>query len=588
MSATFNRQNLKKTVRRSASDGRTYIYPHRLAGGPAARSREVRAQLAIAVRYFETMVGQRRAAFDSEALVGLFGDPKLARGLVAAFARYYRYRRLDYAEVIPQALADGLYEKRLGTPAALRANLFRFLNTAPRCGFAAEGDRADLLAAFGADLGLDPEQVHDLLWLDGEENSVLMRLATPDPADLVALYDFLGLETLLRYTSRLDLEFRATAGEAVRRDLRLLLGHYDLTCDLDEVPAGQPWRLTVRGRADARGSWARHGKALARLRVRILAAHPGAVESGEAQIERSAASAVLRLDAALLGQLGADPAAAGDGDAPEVLTPAACAGLRGAGLPASWKVKLDPEPLVGTRGVLAPLALAMHRGRRIYLLSVADTVALTRLERALPALAGRADLLLLVPPALLASRPLPAPALAVAPGEPPDLGALVGLLEQHWGRSGPAAAPADEVAAITLLLGRVRREGCVPAADVRAALGEVPPPGPLPGGRGVESVKDVGLCSAGFLARVRELIDEQLEFFAGRLVTLPQLAATLALNLSGAEALGPAGVEALIGALPEYVVVPRKLFDPYVRPLGHLTTSAARSSAAVAALGRAA
>src|SRR5690242_16629494 len=154
MSASLGRQNLKKTVRRSASDGRTYVYPHQLSGGPAARGREVRAQLAIAIRYCETMVGQRRLAFDTEALIALFGDPKLARGQVAAFARYYRYRRLEFADVVPAALAEGLHEKRLGTAPALRANLFRFLNAAPRSGFAAEADRADLLAAFGADLGL--------------------------------------------------------------------------------------------------------------------------------------------------------------------------------------------------------------------------------------------------------------------------------------------------------------------------------------------------------------------------------------------------------------------------------------------------
>src|SRR5206468_3901120 len=104
---------------------------------------------------------------------------------------------------------------------------------------------------------------------------------------------------------------------------------------------------------------------------------------------------------------------------------------------------------------------------------------------------------------------------------------------------------------VTLLLGRVRREGFVPAAAVREALGDVPPAGPLPGGRGAEYIADVGLCSAGCLARVRELIDAQLEFFAGRLLTLPQLTATLALNLPVLDVLGAAGLERLVAALPD-------------------------------------
>ncbi|HMA35811.1 MAG TPA: DUF790 family protein [Chloroflexia bacterium] len=591
MSASLNRQTLKKTVRRSASDGRTYIYPHRLSSAPAARQREVRAQLSIAIRYFETMVGQRRTAFDPDALVSLFGDPKLARGLVVALARYYRYRPLQYGEVVPLAVADSLFEKRLGTPAALRANLFRFVNTAPRRGFTAEGDRGDLLSSFGADLGLDPEQLADLLWLDGEENWVLTRLATPEPHDVIAVYDFLALEAVLRYASKLELQLRPPTA-ALGRDLRLLLGYYGLQCALPEAAPGQAWPVTIHGRADARGSWARHGKRLVHLLVRLLAGYPGCLEGGEAQIELGSASTVLRLDAGLLAQLGADAGAGSDSAAADsavapVLTPAACADLRAAGLPAAWKLRLDPEPLVFAGGVLAPLALCTRRSRRVYLLPVGGPAALQRLERAWPRLRGRAEVLLLGPAGLPAAERLPAPFLAWVPDQPLDLPAAIALIDQHWGREAPAAvAPAAETSAIAALLGRVRREGLVAAADVRAALGEEPAAGPLPGGRGVEWIPAVGLCSAGFLARVRELIDEQLEFFAGRLVTLPQLTATLALNLPGADAAGAGALEALVAALPDYVVVPRKLFDPYVRPLSHVTGRAAGATAA--ALSRAA
>jgi predicted nuclease of restriction endonuclease-like RecB superfamily len=588
MTASFNRQNLKKTVRRSAGDGRTYIYPHRIANGPAARGREVRAQLAIAIRYFETMVGQRRAALDPEALVALFGDHKLARGLVAAMARYYRYRPLQYNEVVPVTVVDTLFEPRLGTPAALRANLFRFLNTAPRAGFATEGDRADILSDFGADLGLDPEQLADLLWLDGEEHWVLTRLATPDPADLIALYDFLALETVLRYASKLELEFRTPVAAAVGRDLRLLLGYYGLQCDLEEERAGRPWRVTLHGRADARGSWARHGKRLVRVLVRLLTAHPGCLESGEAQIELGNASTVLRMDAAVLAQLGAVSDGTGADVAP-VLTPAACADLRAAGLPSKWALRIDPEPLVYAGGVLAPLALCMRQNRRVYLLPVESPAALDRIERALPHLRGRADLLLLAAPGVASPEGrAPAPLLVRGPDDALDLRAVIALLEQHWGQDVPAPAVTEDISPLAALLGRVRREGLVPAGEALAVLGEAPAAGPLPGGRGVEYIPEVGLCSAGFLARVRELIDAQLEFFAGRLVTLPQPTATLALNLPGAEAVGNLALEKLVAALPDYVIVPRKLFDPYVRPLSHVTGSAATSAAATAALSRAA
>jgi hypothetical protein len=361
-----------------------------------------------------------------------------------------------------------------------------------------------------------------------------------------------------------------------------------LQCDLEEERAGRPWRVTLHGRADARGSWARHGKRLVRVLVRLLTAHPGCLESGEAQIELGNASTVLRMDAAVLAQLGAVSDGTGADVAP-VLTPAACADLRAAGLPRKWALRIDPEPLVYAGGVLAPLALCMRQNRRVYLLPVESPAALDRIERALPHLRGRADLLLLAAPGVASPEGrAPAPLLVRGPDDALDLRAVIALLEQHWGQDVPAPAVTEDISPLAALLGRVRREGLVPAGEALAVLGEAPAAGPLPGGRGVEYIPEVGLCSAGFLARVRELIDAQLEFFAGRLVTLPQLTATLALNLPGAEAVGNLALEKLVAALPDYVIVPRKLFDPYVRPLSHVTGSAATSAAATAALSRAA
>ncbi len=398
MAAGFTRQHLKKTVRRSPRDGRTYLYPQLIGSAAVARRRAIRAQLDIAIRYFESQVGQRRAAFDAEALIGLFEDPRLARGLVAAFARYYRFRRLGFAEVVPTAVAERLQEARLGSPAALRMNLFRYLNTAPRPGFATEAGRPDDIAAFAAGLDVAPGDATELLWLDAESNWVLTRLATPQPADLIAVYDFLTVETFLRYASRLTLEFRAPTPPAVERDVRLLLGHYDLVCAAAPPSPGTGWRLTVHGQADARGSWARHGKRLARLLVRILAAHPGCLESGEAQIELADPAPVLRLDGPVLAALGARQADPAPTDLP-VLTPGACAELRAA-LPDGWGLRLDPDPLVAPAGVLVPPAVAVCRERRVYLVPVADGADLRRLAGLRVALAGRAELLPLLPPGL--------------------------------------------------------------------------------------------------------------------------------------------------------------------------------------------
>ena len=50
------------------------------------------------------MVGRPRAEMDSEVLVQFFADHRLARGIVAALAGDYRYRRLGFADALEPAV----------------------------------------------------------------------------------------------------------------------------------------------------------------------------------------------------------------------------------------------------------------------------------------------------------------------------------------------------------------------------------------------------------------------------------------------------------------------------------------------------
>src|SRR3954452_23143112 len=161
---SFTRQTLKKTVRKSSSDGRTYVYRHRVSGGTAERVREMKARLKIAIRYFDTMVGRRRAEMDPEGVISLFGDHKLARGLIVALARFYRYRRMEFAEVVPAEVAARLSGMGLGTSAALRGALFKRVNCPPeQWGYAIEDEREAMLETMAESIGLDGAQLGELL-----------------------------------------------------------------------------------------------------------------------------------------------------------------------------------------------------------------------------------------------------------------------------------------------------------------------------------------------------------------------------------------------------------------------------------------
>jgi len=102
MSATFNRQHLKKTVRRSATDGRAYIYPHRLGNSPAARTREVRAGKYNDPRFGTRQTGEGHYAdsisqlFDKTARrLGLTRERSTPVDVPTTFRRPGEKRQLD-------------------------------------------------------------------------------------------------------------------------------------------------------------------------------------------------------------------------------------------------------------------------------------------------------------------------------------------------------------------------------------------------------------------------------------------------------------------------------------------------------------
>jgi hypothetical protein len=97
----FRPQDLCKTTRRASGNGLPRLFP-RILGDDRLDPR-----IGIALRFFETHLGRPRREFDAEALITLFSDSRLARGLIRCLSRTYRYRSRPLADVLggsaPQA-----------------------------------------------------------------------------------------------------------------------------------------------------------------------------------------------------------------------------------------------------------------------------------------------------------------------------------------------------------------------------------------------------------------------------------------------------------------------------------------------------
>ncbi|HEX6817583.1 MAG TPA: DUF790 family protein [Ktedonobacterales bacterium] len=344
--------DLRKTTRKSGEEGLRTVYPRFL------RDRALNPRIELAIRYLEKMLGHARRELDAEVVVGLFGDHKLARCILACLATSYRHRARTFAEVLPEGAMVGLAAKEITTPSNLRLWLFRRANTLFP-GFIGASDRPRFLREAGEELGLSAGQIEQLIALDEPSHAVLVRTgAIPTAEDVRARYNFSVAAALLANAPLVRIALARGPRDAA--EIRAL-------CEQAGVRASLGAReLVLHGQQDALESWARHGARLVRLLSGLLACGLPA-RSGEALVVAPTGGQWrFRLDEDVLGYLGAHEDATGDVAAlrhvlakqDALLTE--FAGMRRAGADAGWTLRRAVEPLIA-EGAVIPAVLTATR-----------------------------------------------------------------------------------------------------------------------------------------------------------------------------------------------------------------------------------
>jgi len=511
--------DLRRTVRRTG-DGTAQVYPFLL------RDDRLHPRIALAVEYFESMVGRPRAEMDGEVLVQFFADHRLARGVVASLAGHYRYRRQGFADAIDLPTRLRLAADGFQTPADVRAALYADLN-AHHHGFAWEATRAAAIERLAERLALPTSLAESLLVLDAEDRAPLARIAAapPMPAEVAAIYNHLVVDAVLRTAARVDLELAPGAEPFVRSLLRraeavgvqVESGAADAADwtipDGTEAPtttsrrcldraadhqecALRRGRLALLGEQDAVGSWTRHGRRLVRTLGRALVRHPGAVRGATALLDvrggpyhckltddylRALAGpqatarvttagsptgevTAKRLDFGVGGSRGGATVGSPTGEVHWDPRPELAA-LRRRDQAGGWSLRNWPGPLVYPEGVFFP-EFALQSADRTVLIVLADRPALgDTLAQAAPRLAARGDILLVATDAMLpALRALPIPHVRLDDSAP--LAAVLAAAADLPARTAPTcAAPLDHLLAV------LREAGFLPLERALALAG---------------------------------------------------------------------------------------------------------------------
>ncbi len=368
----FRQEDFKKTSRKSSVAGASAaVYPHQL------KDKKAIARLEIAIRTFDAAAGKRRRDMDAQAMTDFFGDPRLARGIVACLGQFYKYETPDFRQLVGRDSAARLREAELTKPVEVRAFTYASVNERHH-GFLAEGERAACYEALAREFCLTAHQWDTLLHSDAEDNQILTRLgAVPTPADIVALYNFHSLDTVLRRSALivlLGLSLTTSDAAEVRALARALGVKAVVSVDAGTVSLSE---------MDVHSILPQRAGRLGRCLLHLVAAYATRSTGGYAEARLGGKPFRLTLTTDLLRVLGL-PLKSASAEKPafkkrfeaglalhkDLLKEAAQ--RRVAGDLNGWRVKRLPEPSVSALGIQMPDFVLRREGSKITLMLGAE------------------------------------------------------------------------------------------------------------------------------------------------------------------------------------------------------------------------
>ncbi|HEV8633946.1 MAG TPA: DUF790 family protein [Chloroflexota bacterium] len=416
---SFPLKDLRLTSRRQ-DGGERRLYPRLL------RDAAVLPKIKIAVQYFESMLGRKRSELEPETLVHFFGDHKLARCTVACLGRAYRFRGPTIAECVSRTALRRLLRVGVDSPRALRLLLFDRVNAADG-GFLGDETRDGRYGALERELGLRRGQLDHLLWLDADGQAILTRVGPiPAPEDVVAQHNVGVLLSLLRHAERVELDL-APLGPDERDGIARLAAANGVAARLEESRAGA--RLVIAGRQDALGTWARHGRRVARTVAELVERDGELVRGGAIRLALRERVGLARLTPELVEMLVGRAHGAGWHEAPAWSVERvrrAVAEARGSRPLLTLRRLPDPQAWRG--GVVLPELVVDAAGRRAFVVAVRSARHAERLAQVVPPQTSGEPYLFVGDAPSLA--PLRAAGHRVAPSDELDLPSVAAALRE--------------------------------------------------------------------------------------------------------------------------------------------------------------
>jgi hypothetical protein len=368
----FRMEDFKKICRKApgAAGGSKLIYPHQMRG------KKPEALVAAAISTFDGLVGRRRGDLDAAVMSDIFGDPRLARGVIACLGRWYRYDAPAFTEIVSESSAKDLSDSGITSPLSVRAKTYDYVNR--HCsGFLRESERSHAYLALGEPFGVAAHEWERLLYLDRADNQILSRLSVvPTASDVAASYNFHSIDTVLRRASRMTIQGLSLSAEDYE-DIRQIASDLGVSVELSAERS-----LTLSCLARSAQAPQRPGR-LARLLLLLIQSCGAKEASGSADAVLGSLHGRMTLTPEVLTAYGMLLSA----EAPSRLPQASlrCRWGAASALHASlvkqrtkegtfgWRISRFPDAVVSSQGVLLPDVTLSRGGRSLHLVFGTET-----------------------------------------------------------------------------------------------------------------------------------------------------------------------------------------------------------------------
>jgi predicted nuclease of restriction endonuclease-like RecB superfamily len=179
-------------------------------------------ELSEASDWYERMIDTKFSDYDEEEIKSLFSDSKVATLGISVFSRFYSFRARNLDDLLDQSQLAVLSEMGIANCMDLRLRFFEHLSL-DHSGFLSSESRDFMMGEFAEEMGLSKDVLEDALWLDEEDNRVLVRLTESRPQDPGGMYNFEVLSTILcsSYSLRIGPIIDGSLTRFVFRNLRL-------------------------------------------------------------------------------------------------------------------------------------------------------------------------------------------------------------------------------------------------------------------------------------------------------------------------------------------------------------------------------